>query len=91
MKKNREGTEIGMSVKSYSVPSHPSCFSLGVFRLGFSGFEAVLELPLVDQAELKLRDPPASSSPVLGLKVCPSTAQPPPSILTGNTEEKAQW
>jgi hypothetical protein len=29
----------------------------------------------VDQAGLKLRSPPASASPVLGLKVCATTAQ----------------
>jgi hypothetical protein len=37
---------------------------------------AVLELT-VDQAGLKLRNPPASASQVLGLKVCP----PPPGFF----------
>ena len=36
---------------------------------------AVLELALVDQASLQLRDLPASASQVLGLKVCATTAQ----------------
>jgi hypothetical protein len=36
---------------------------------------AVLELT-VDQAGLKLRNPLASASQVLGLKVCATTAQP---------------
>ena len=35
----------------------------------------VLELALVDQAGLKLRDLPASASQVLGLKVCATTAR----------------
>jgi hypothetical protein len=39
------------------------CFS----RQGFS---------VVDQAGLELRNPPASASPVLGLKVCATTARP---------------
>ena len=36
----------------------------------FVALEPVVELVLVDQAGLKLRDPPASASQVLGLKVC---------------------
>ena len=37
--------------------------------------DPVLELALIDQAGLKLRDPPASAFRVLGLKVCATTAQ----------------
>ena len=37
---------------------------------------AVLEVVLVDQVDLELRDPPASVSQVLGLKACASTTQP---------------
>ena len=43
----------------------------GFLRQGFSvALELVLELALVDQAGLELRDPPASASSVLGLKAC---------------------
>ena len=35
--------------------------------------EPVLELAIVDQAGLELRDPPASASRVLGLKACTTT------------------
>jgi hypothetical protein len=35
---------------------------------------AVLELTHLEQAVLKLRNPPASASQVLGLKVCATTA-----------------
>ena len=43
-------------------------------RQGFCIALAVLELN-VDQADLELRNPPASASQVLGLKVCATTAQ----------------
>jgi hypothetical protein len=36
---------------------------------------AVLELTFVDQAGLELRNPPASASQVLELKVCATTAR----------------
>jgi hypothetical protein len=36
---------------------------------------AVLELTFVDQADLKLRNPPASASQVLGLKAYATTAR----------------
>jgi hypothetical protein len=36
---------------------------------------AVLELTLVDQTGLELRDPPVSASQVLGLKACATIAQ----------------
>jgi hypothetical protein len=36
----------------------------------------------VDQAGLELRDPPASASQVLGLKVCATTAQQPFTFIT---------
>ena len=50
------------------------CVALAVLELVAL---AVLELTLyVDQAILELRNPPASASQVLGLKVCTSTAQP---------------
>ena len=45
-------------------------------RHGFSVvLESVLELALLDQAGLELRDLPASASQVLGLKVCATTAR----------------
>ena len=45
-------------------------------RQGFSvALEPVLELALVDQAGLELRDPPASASRVLGLKASATIAQ----------------
>jgi hypothetical protein len=37
----------------------------------------------VDQAGLELRNSPASASQVLGLKVCATTARPPPPPLAG--------
>ena len=43
------------------------CFSLAL--------EPVLELALVAQTDLKLRDLPASASQVLGLKACATTAR----------------
>ena len=46
-------------------------FLEGVSRQGFSvALEPVLELALVDQTGLELRDLPASASRVLGLKAC---------------------
>ena len=36
-----------------------------------------------DQADLKLRDPPASASGVLGLKVCPTTPQQDDHLFKG--------
>jgi hypothetical protein len=45
-----------------------------VFETGFLCIAlAVLELTFVDQAGLELRNPPASASPVLGLKACATT------------------
>ena len=60
---------------------HPADFSsfidilffwLLFFKTGFLyvALEPVLELALEDEAGLKLRDPPASASQVLGLKLC---------------------
>jgi hypothetical protein len=50
------------------------CFCF--FETGFLCIAlAVLELTLVDQAGLELRNPPASASRVLGLKVCATTTQ----------------
>ena len=47
------------------------------FETGFLSVALVsdLELALVDQASLELRDPPAFASLVLGLKVCSATAR----------------
>jgi hypothetical protein len=46
-----------------------------VFETGFLCVAlAVLELTLVDQAGLELRNLPASASQVLGLKACATTA-----------------
>jgi hypothetical protein len=44
-------------------------FSVYLFSLGCPGTHSV------DQAGLKLRNPPASASQVLGLKVCATTAR----------------
>ena len=47
------------------------------FRTGFLCIAlAVLELAFVDQAGLKLRNPPASASRVLGLEACATTGRP---------------
>ena len=43
---------------------------------------AVLELTFVDQAGLELRNPPASASQVLGLKVCAINARRSFAFLT---------
>jgi hypothetical protein len=52
------------------------CFLFFFFEAGFLYVVlAVLELSSVDQAGLKLRNPPASASHVLGLKVCVTIAQ----------------
>ena len=59
-------------------------------------WEPVLELAIVDQAGLKLRDPSASASQVLGLKACATTAwwsqrflkQGPVHEATGSWHEK---
>ena len=49
-------------------------FFFGFMRQSFSvALEPVLELVLVDQVGLKLRDSPASTSRVLGLKACATT------------------
>jgi hypothetical protein len=45
-------------------------FLFGFSRQGFSGYPGT---NFVDQAGLKLRNPPASVSPVLGLKACAAT------------------
>ena len=83
-----------------------SCFYFFVcfFETGFSlALEPVLELALVDQTVLELRDPSASASQVLGLKACATTAQHDieifkihiaPRILTEDdieAGEMAQW
>jgi hypothetical protein len=61
------------------LPTEPSLQPLFFFWLFETGFLcvalAVLELTFVDQAGLKLRNPLASASQVLGLKVCTTTAQ----------------
>ena len=61
------------SPENYNVICY--IFSLFFFSYSQAGFLcitvlAVLELAHVDQADLKLRDPSASASRVLGLKVC---------------------
>ena len=49
-------------------------FCFVFLRQSFSvALEPVLELALVDQASLELRDPPASASQMLKLKVCVTT------------------
>jgi hypothetical protein len=58
------------------------CFVLFCFVVCFFDFRDRISLyspgcpgtHSVDQAGLKLRNPPASASQVLGLKACPSTA-----------------
>jgi hypothetical protein len=54
------------------------CFVLFCFFWFFCVALAVLELNSVDQAALELRNPPASDSQALGLKVC---APPRPAPL----------
>ena len=55
----------------------------GVFEAGFLCVAlTVLELTFVDQAGLKLRNPPAFASQVLGLKACATTAPLSVNILT---------
>ena len=44
----------------------------------------------VDQASLELRNPPASASQVLGLKVCATTARSEINILY-NGEKSTKW
>jgi hypothetical protein len=46
------------------------CFETGFLCIA----PAVLELTLIDQAGLELRNPPASASQVVGLKACATTA-----------------
>jgi hypothetical protein len=48
---------------------------VSLYSLGYPGAH------FVDQAGLELRNPPASASGVLGLKVCATTAQPHQSLL----------
>jgi hypothetical protein len=51
----------------------------GLVWFGFSRLGVALACPgthSVDQAGLELRNPPASASQVLGLKVCATTAWP---------------
>ena len=50
-------------------------FQTGFLCVALVALVPVLELALVDQAGLELRDPPASASQMLGLKVCATTAQ----------------
>jgi hypothetical protein len=50
---------------------------------GFSAYHW-LSWNFVDQAGLELRNPPASASRVLGLKVCATTAQLMPGFLIFN-------
>jgi hypothetical protein len=65
------------------------CFCFLVFRdrvslcnTGYPGTNSV------DQAGLELRNPPASASQVLGLKVCATTAQPVVMVLMLTVTEK---
>jgi hypothetical protein len=50
-------------------------FFLVFSRQGFFNNPGCPGTHLVDQAGLELRNPPASASQVLGLKVCATTAQ----------------
>ncbi|EDL06959.1 zinc finger protein 592, isoform CRA_a, partial [Mus musculus] len=52
------------------------CLFVCFVRQGFSLQPGSLGTSSVDQADLKLTDPPASDFQILGLKVCPSTASP---------------
>ena len=70
-----------LALACYSLKNIPILhfFVLYLFLFFNTGFFcialAVLELIFVDQAGLELRNPPASASQVLGLKVCATTAQ----------------
>ena len=60
-------------------------FPFGYLRQGFSVVVlAVLKFP-VDQAGLKLQDPPASASQVLGLEVCTTSGLNPVILTMGNS------
>ena len=48
---------------------------LFVFKTGFLCVALAVLEPSVDQAGLKLRNPPDSATQVLGIKVCATTAQ----------------
>jgi hypothetical protein len=55
------------------------CLFVCIFQAGFPQCSPCFPgTHSVDQAVLELRNPPASASQVLGLKVCTTTAQPPP-------------
>jgi hypothetical protein len=62
---------VGVTGVRYSPDPHPFFF----VETGFLCVTlTVLELTFVDQAGLKLRNPPPSASGVLGLKECATTA-----------------
>jgi hypothetical protein len=68
-----------LQVGGFSIPVHIFFYfvCLFVFEILKQGFSVlvVLELTLLDQAGLELRNPPALASQVLGLKACATTAQ----------------
>ena len=49
--------------------------SISTWRQGFSVYHGYPGTHSVDQADLKLRNPPASATQVLGSKACATTAQ----------------
>jgi hypothetical protein len=67
------------TLKDQSILESGNCFNFFFFFFGFSrqGFSVCSPgcpgTQLVDQAGLELRNPPASASRVLGLKVCATT------------------
>ena len=64
-----------------------SGWAVGTLFLGQEG----LPLSLGDQAGLELRNPPASASRVLGLKVCATTAVPQLVLLTTESSLQPLW
>jgi hypothetical protein len=70
--------DLALGIKRWTFVRVKHCIYLFIMFLetGFLCIAlAVLELIFVDQAGLELRNPPASASQVLGLKVCATTAQ----------------
>jgi hypothetical protein len=72
--------------KSFSLLFLFACllFLFLFFETGFLCSPGCPEIHFVDQADLELRNPPASASKVLGLKACATTAQLPFSLLKGS-------
>jgi hypothetical protein len=73
-------SKFGFAVSSFSFNSRKTFnFFFFFFWISETGFLVSLCSPgcpgthSVDQAGLELRNPPASASPVLGLKVCATT------------------